>query len=122
MRRVKPLKNNYVVYRGVKFNSTKYKSIENLKEGQEFIWDSPTSTSANSISSLNFSGGDKDGNESIFYQINVPKGTNAIVTNEREAEVLLQPGTKFRVSNIKNGGYDEQDNKIISKILVRCCK
>ena len=38
--------------------------------------------------------------EGTLYRLRLPKGSRAVVENEVEQEVLLKPGTKYRVAEI----------------------
>ena len=44
-----------------------------------------------------------------LYRLRLPKGSRAIVENEVEQEVLLKPGTKFRVAEIVENAHKGAD-------------
>ena len=48
----------------------------------------------------NFAGGWAGKAEGTLYRLRLPKGARAVVENEVEQEVLLGPGTKYRVAEI----------------------
>ena len=77
----KPLDRDYVVYRGQ----------HDIFDGDVMDLHAPLSTS---ISPHHARKGTFGGNENL-YQITIPKGTRAIVTNDYELEILLMPGQRL---------------------------
>ena len=59
----------------------------------------------------NFAGGWAGKAEGTLYRLRLPKGARAVVENEVEQEVLLGPGTKYRVAEIVDNA-DKGANKL----------
>ena len=81
MNDMRPLRSDRIVYRGID-------AVDDTTPGNISPLPAFTSTSMNYGSAF--------GGRTI-YQIRVPQGTQAIVSNEREREVLLPMGREFHV-------------------------
>ncbi len=80
-----------VTYRGVsKFDG-------DLVPGAEFIAAEPISTSYSARTSLGFARGQNP----VMFQMRIKRGTRSLVTNAAEQEVLLAPGSKWKVIRTK---------------------
>ena len=61
-----------------------------------------------------------DGGEGTLFRVRLPAGTRAVVENEIEQEVLLRPGSKFRVAEIIDRARDgaESDYRGPNRVYV----
>lgn len=89
---MKPVTQDFIAYRGMPMADFKMPII-----GQDMTLTSYTSSSISAEIALDFLNANK---ENVFFQILVPNGTRAIVTNADEAEMILGRGTKFKVLDI----------------------
>lgn len=83
----KPTREDYVVYRGVPDSVVAH---YDFNVGSTLEFDGFTSTSRAATTAASFGG-------EVVFQIRVPKGTNAIVTNASEYEVILPHKAKFKI-------------------------
>jgi hypothetical protein len=92
-------KRDLVSYRGVKAGA-----IPKLQVGDEITDDGFISTSMDPGEAQGFSqelGGDKGG--ATVFEISVPAGTHALAGEKSEHELLLRPGSTFRVVSVEGG-------------------
>ena len=68
--------------------------------GDEFSDRAFSSWSTSYSTAANFAGGWAGKAEGTLYRVRLPKGSRAVVENEAEQEVLLRPGSKYRVAEI----------------------
>lgn len=68
--------------------------------GDEFSDRAFSSWSTGYGTAVNFAGGWAGKAEGTLYRVRIPKGSRAVVENEAEQEVLLRPGSKYRVAEI----------------------
>ena len=68
--------------------------------GDEFSDRAFSSWSTSYKTAANFAGGWAGKAEGTLYRVRLPKGSRAVVENEAEQEVLLRPGSKYRVAEI----------------------
>ena len=112
---MKETQQDYVVFRG----STDYTTIKSgkLDIGDVFEDKAFTSTTANPKVALQYAS-DIDGGiggelafhrNSAIFEIRIPKGSRAAMTGREEAQVILPPGTKYRVVDVrKNLKFTEE--------------
>lgn len=98
-----PLADDMVAYRGTRTYGFDFSGNIN----GNYIEDGFMSTATDWTNAMDF----KRKNDSTLFQIRVRKGTRAIVTNTREAEVILMEGQKFRIvdviEDVKWGDLDD---------------
>ena len=68
--------------------------------GDEFTDRAFSSWSSSYKTAQKFAGGVTSQAQGTLYRLRLPKGSRAVVENEVEQEVLLRPGTKYRVAEI----------------------
>jgi hypothetical protein len=89
-----PLQNDMTLYRGASLTSNLGGVVSgDVIEGAGFI-----STSRSFSVASDFVGGGSDG---VLFQIHARAGTRAIITNPKEAEVILPHGARMRVLDVR---------------------
>lgn len=91
---MKPTSSRYTVFRG--HSLERFKKL-GLKAGESVELRGFTSTSRSAEVAATFS---TKGSGGVLYQVNMPKGAKAIVTNEFEAEIILPHDSTLKIVKI----------------------
>ena len=131
-RYMRPTRADRKVYRGAQqlFDSPdagNYAIFRNAKPGDIIGEGLPTSTSANQFQPMDTFArvSKKDPKKAKFgtmMEIDVPKGTRALITNEAEAEVLLDANYVMRVKEVRKNvkvKYTTPDGQVIEGVAER---
>ena len=112
-KKLKPLKADTRVYRGVPEKTPDGKPLALPSPGDDFITDSWVSTSSSA------SIADEAGE--VMWDIQARKGSRALVTNDRKGEVIVPPGTKISVLDVVDcdDRADQPTNKIKCRVVAK---
>lgn len=102
-----PTTQEYRVYRGIRTSG--FADAAALDAGDTFVTSGLTSTARSPATSLSFAGTD-----GVLFQIRVPQGTRAIITNSGETEMILDHSTKIRIT----GKHEVGGGELIQREMV----
>lgn len=109
-----PMPRDTVVYRGILLPED-----ENWEPGDEFLDPAFVSTSMSVETAIKFSEEKDEGERRILIEVRIPKGHKVCVpigAHDNEREVLMRPGTTFKLVEVqKNGVVDKWVAEVVTK-------